>query len=392
MSRTGESEATLREEREQLRASIARFLEREVVPNVDLWRRQGCVSREAWRKAGEMGLLGISLPERYGGLGGDFRHEAVLIEELGRIGFLEFNIPLHNAIVAPYILHYGTEGQRNRWLPQLAGGERIAAIAMTEPGTGSDLRAIKTAARRDGDGYRLSGQKTFISNGQLATLIVVAAKTADAQGNGNGNGNGHGKVSLFAVETEKAAGFSRGRNLEKIGAKAQDTSELFFEDVWLPADALIGEAEGRGFAQMVQQLPQERLLIAVQAVASMEAAIACTLAYARQRTAFGQPILDFQNSRFRMAEAKTVAAVARTYVDHCIGRLVAGELDGDTAAMAKLWTTEQQGEVLDACLQLFGGYGYMLEYPIAQMWADARVQRIYGGTSEIMKEIISRNL
>ncbi|MBN9062155.1 MAG: acyl-CoA dehydrogenase [Rhizobiales bacterium 65-9] len=372
-----------REECESLRGSIRKFLEQEVTPNIDAWRNAGCVARAAWRRAGEMGLLGISTPTEYGGMGGDFRHEAVLIEELGRISFFDFNIPLHNAIVTPYILHYGSEQQKQRWLPQLASGERVSAIAMTEPGTGSDLRAIKTNARRDRNGYRLNGQKTFISNGQLATLIVVAAQTETQAG---------AKVSLFVMETEKAEGFSRGRNLEKIGAKAQDTSELFFDDVALPPDSLLGEVEGRGFAQMSQQLPQERLLIALQAVVSMEAAIAATLAYTRERKAFGRSILDFQNSRFKMAEIKTTVVVARNFVETCIGKLVRGELDADTAAMAKWWTTERQSEALDACLQLFGGYGYMLEYPIAQMWADARVQRIYGGTTEIMKEIIARNL
>lgn len=374
----------IREECEILRTSIRKFLESEVVPNVARWRKDGCVSREAWKRAGEMGLLGISTPEAYGGMGGDFRHETVLIEELGRIGFYEFNIPLHNAIVTPYILHYGTQEQKARWLPALASGERVAAIAMTEPGTGSDLRAIRTVARRSGDGYRLSGQKTFISNGQLADLIVVAAKIDE--------GEQKGRVSLFVVETDKAEGFSRGRNLEKIGAKAQDTSELFFDNVPLAHGSLIGGVEGKGFAQMVQQLPQERLLIAVQAVASMEIAVAQTLSYTRERKAFGQSVFEFQNTRFKLAEAHTATRVARVFLDDCIVKLAAGELDAETAAMAKWWTTEQQGEVIDTCLQLHGGYGYMLEYPIAQAWADARVQRIYGGTTEIMKEIISRAL
>jgi long-chain-acyl-CoA dehydrogenase len=377
-------EATEAEELTTFRATVRRFFEREVAPNMALWRRERCVPRETWLKAGEAGLLGLSIPEEYGGAGGNFRHEAVVIEELGRIGFPDFAIPLHNAIVAPYIVHYGSQEQKQRWLPQLATGEMIGAIAMTEPGTGSDLQSIRTSARRDGNGYRLSGQKTFITNGQNANLVLVAAKT-DPAGGARG-------ISLFGVDTDKAEGFRRGRNLEKVGFHAQDTSELFFDEVALDGTNLVGAEENQGFYQLMAQLPQERLIIAVQAVAALEAAIAATVEYTKQRKAFGKAIIDFQNSRFVLAEAVTETRIARVFVDDCTSKLVAGTLDATTAAMAKYWTTDKQNEIIDRCLQLFGGYGYMAEYPISQMWADARVQKIYGGTNEIMKELIARSL
>jgi acyl-CoA dehydrogenase len=377
-------EATEAEELTTFRATVRRFFEREVAPNMALWRRERCVPRETWLKAGEAGLLGLSIPEEYGGAGGNFRHEAVVIEERGRIGFPDFAIPLHNAIVAPYIVHYGSQEQKQRWLPQLATGEMIGAIAMTEPGTGSDLQSIRTSARRDGNGYRLSGQKTFITNGQNANLVLVAAKT-DPAGGARG-------ISLFGVDTDKAEGFRRGRNLEKVGFHAQDTSELFFDEVALDGTNLVGAEENQGFYQLMAQLPQERLIIAVQAVAALEAAIAATVEYTKQRKAFGKAIIDFQNSRFVLAEAVTETRIARVFVDDCTSKLVAGTLDATTAAMAKYWTTDKQNEIIDRCLQLFGGYGYMAEYPISQMWADARVQKIYGGTNEIMKELIARSL
>lgn len=366
------------------RETVRRFFAAEVVPHITAWRKAGMVAREAWRRAGAAGLLCASMPAEFGGGGGDFRHEAILIEELAAIGFGDFAISLHNAIIAPYLLHYGTETQKHRWLPRMASGDMVAAIAMTEPDAGSDLQAIRTTARRVGDTYVLNGQKTFISNGQLADLVIVAAKTRiDAGAKG---------ISLIAVETRDAPGFRRGRNLEKIGKHAQDTSELFFDDVVVPAENLLGGEPDRGFAQLMQQLPQERLVIAVGAVAAMEAALAETIAYVRSRRAFGKTLMEFQNTRFVLAEAKTTTQVARVFVDDCIARLLAGTLDVGTAAMAKYWTSEMQGKVIDSCLQLFGGYGFMAEYPIAQRYTDARVQRIYGGSNEIMKELIARSL
>ena len=366
------------------RETVRRFFAAEVVPHITAWRKAGMVAREAWRRAGAAGLLCASMPAEFGGGGGNFRHEAILIEELAAIGFGDFAISLHNAIIAPYLLHYGTETQKHRWLPRMASGDMVAAIAMTEPDAGSDLQAIRTTARRVGDTYVLNGQKTFISNGQLADLVIVAAKTRiDAGAKG---------ISLIAVETRDAPGFRRGRNLEKIGKHAQDTSELFFDDVVVPAENLLGGEPDRGFAQLMQQLPQERLVIAVGAVAAMEAALAETIAYVRSRRAFGKTLMEFQNTRFVLAEAKTTTQVARVFVDDCIARLLAGTLDVGTAAMAKYWTSEMQGKVIDSCLQLFGGYGFMAEYPIAQRYTDARVQRIYGGSNEIMKELIARGL
>lgn len=368
---------------EAFRHTVRRFLEAEVVPHIPRWRKAGQVDRAAWRRAGEAGLLCVGLPERWGGGGGDFRFEAVIIEEFARIGFSDFAIPLHSAVIAPYIWRYGTDAQRETWLPRLASGETVAAIAMTEPGAGSDLQAIRSRAVWDGTCYRLSGQKTFISNGQIADLVIVAAKT-DPAARARG-------ISLFLVEADRP-GFRRGRALEKIGKHAQDTSELFFDDVPLPREALLGGREGQGFAQLMEQLPQERLVIAVGAVAAMEAALAETIAHVRTREVFGQPLIAFQNTRFVLAEAKTTARIARVFIEDCIARLLRGALDVETAAMAKWWTTEMQGRVIDACLQLFGGYGYMSEFTIAHRFTDARIQRIYGGTNEIMKELIARHI
>ncbi|WP_083202441.1 acyl-CoA dehydrogenase family protein [Stappia indica] len=364
--------------------AFSRFLEREIAPDYEAWVEAGCVTREAWEKTGAGGFLCSGMPEEYGAAGGTFAHESVIIRRLGLAGFDHFGIALHSAIVAPYIKHYGSQEQKERWLPKLASGEMIGAIAMTEPGAGSDLQAIRTSAVRDGNHYRISGAKTFITNGQLANLIIVVAKTDPAAGSKG--------VSLFVLETDGADGFRRGRNLDKLGFKGNDTSELFFDDVRVPADALLGPEEGRGFYQLMEQLPQERLLVAVQAMAAIERALALTLDYVKERQAFGKRILDFQNTQFKLAELKTEATIGQVFVNDCIARHVAGELDGTTASMAKYWTTDLQTKVTDQCLQFFGGYGYMNEYPISRLYADARVQRIYAGTNEIMKVLIARSL
>ena len=374
----------LAEELGLFRDSVRRFLEKEVVPNRDRWRKEGMVDRALWNKAGAQGMLLTAIPDGYGGGGGSFHHEVVIIEELGRIGFLDFAVAMHSAIVAPYVLHCGTEEQRQRFLPKLASGEYVGALAMTEPGTGSDVQAIRTHARREGDHYILNGSKIFITNGWHANFILVACKT-DPNERAKG-------TSLLALETDLVQGFRRGRRLEKIGFKASDTAELFFDDVKVPAANLIGATPGQGFVQMMQQLPQERLLVGVQALAAMEAAIAETLAYVKERKAFGKTVMEFQNTKFRLAEAVTETRIARVFIERCIEDLLAGKLDPVTAAMVKYWTSDKQGEVIDSCLQLFGGYGYMAEYPISHMWTDARVQRIYGGTNEIMKEVIARSL
>ena len=330
-----------------------------------------------WNKAGAAGLLGLSMPEEYGGAGGDFRHEAILMEQFGLKGVDGFGVSLHNAIVAPYILHYGTEEQKRRWLPGICSGEYVTAIAMTEPGAGSDLQAVKTSAIKSGNQYVINGSKTFITNGQTANLICVVVKTDKAQGAKG--------VSLIFVETDGTEGFERGRNLKKLGQPAQDTSELFFNDVKVPTANLLGVEEGRGFYQLMQQLPQERLNIAVQAMATIERALELTIAYTKERGAFGKKIIDFQNTQFVLAECKTEATVARVFVDHCIGVHLEGKLDAATASMAKYWVSDLEGKIVDRCLQLFGGYGFMDEYPISRMYRDSRIQRIYGGANEIMK-------
>jgi acyl-CoA dehydrogenase len=366
-------------------ASVARFLEQNAPPEkVDKWRAQKCVDREMWTKAGEAGLLGLSTPAEYGGQGGDYRHEVVLMEQLGLKGADGFGASLHNAIVMPYILHYGTEEQKKRWLPRLSTGELVSAIAMTEPGAGSDLQGVKTTARRSGNGYVINGSKTFITNGQTANLICVVAKTDPKEG--------HKGISLVFVETDDAEGFERGRNLKKLGQDAQDTSELFFNDVKAPAENLLGTEEGKGFYQLMAQLPQERLNIGVQAIATIERALELTIDYVKQRQAFGKKIIDFQNTQFVLAECKTEATVARVFVDHCIGVHLKGKLDAATASMAKYWMTDLENRIVDRCLQLYGGYGYMDEFPISRMYRDSRVQRIYGGTNEIMKLLIARTL
>jgi acyl-CoA dehydrogenase len=365
--------------------AVARFFDEHAPPEATArWRENGVVDRELWNKAGEAGLLGLSIPEEYGGAGGDYRHEVILMEQLAAKGVDGFGVSLHNAIVAPYILHYGTEDQKRRWLPGICTGELVTAIAMTEPGAGSDLQGVKTTARLDGNEYLVNGQKTFITNGQTANLIVIVAKTDPAEGARG--------TSLIVVETDGAAGFERGRNLHKLGMSAQDTSELFFNDVRVPTSNLLGEGEGMGFFQLMGQLPQERLNIAVQGMGVIEAALALTIDYVKQRTAFGRKLIDFQNTQFKLAECKTEATVARVFVNHCIEQHLAGKLDAATASMAKYWVSDLENKIVDECLQLFGGYGYMDEYPISRMYRDSRVQRIYGGTNEIMKLLIARTL
>ncbi len=361
-----------------------KFLETEIAPRYEEFEKAEMFDRLSWEKAGANGLLCASMPEEYGGSGGTFAHESAIIEAISHVGVDGFGIALHNAIVAPYILHYGSEGQKRKWLPKLATGELIGAIAMTEPGAGSDLQGVKTRAVRDGNQYAISGSKTFITNGQLANLVIVVAKT-DPEKGAKG-------TSLIVVETDGAEGFERGRNLDKIGLKSNDTSELFFNDVRVPTANLLGTEEGQGFIQLMQQLPQERLLIGTQAIAMIERALALTIDYVKERKAFGQPVLNFQNTQFKLAELKTEATIGRVFYNDCVARHVAGGLDPVTASMAKAWLTDLQCKLVDECLQLHGGYGYMNEYPIARMYRDARVQRIYGGTNEIMKLLIARSL
>jgi len=353
---------------------IGKFFSRELAPHVETWRDNGVVDRWAWTKAGEAGLLCMSMPEEYGGAGGHFGYEQIFM----------FGAALHNCIVAPYILHYGTEEQKKRWLPRMATGELVGAIAMSEPGTGSDLQAVRTTALKEGNQYVVNGQKTFITNGQTANIIIVVAKTDPSEGAKG--------VSLMVVETDEVEGFERGRNLKKLGNKAQDTSELFFTDVKIPTENLLGTEEGQGFVQLMQQLPQERHQIAVQGMAHIERALTVTIDYVKERHAFGRPVMAFQNTQFKLAECKARATMARVFVDYCTGQLIEGKLDPVTASMSKMLISDMENEIIDECLQLFGGYGYMDEYPISRMYADARVQRIYGGTNEIMKLLIARSL
>ncbi|HEX8962864.1 MAG TPA: acyl-CoA dehydrogenase family protein [Rhodocyclaceae bacterium] len=365
------------------RHTVRQFIQKELLPQQARWRKQQRPDAEAWTAAGRVGLLLPDVPEDYGGGGGTFAHECVVVEELEHAG-IRFGANLQS-IVAHYLLAFGSEQQKRAWLPRLASGELVAAIAMTEPGAGSDLQGIKTTARRDGDFYVINGAKTFISNGAMAGLVCLAVKTDTRVPGMKG-------ISLVVVETKDLPGYSAGRPLEKIGMHEQDTCELFFDDVRVPAENLLGGAEGKGFAQMMEQLPYERLSIAVAAVAMMERAVALTARYAKERSAFGKQLVEFQNTRFALAECRTEAHIARVFIDDCIERFIAGDLDDITTAMAKYWTTERQCRVVDACLQLHGGYGYMSEYPIAQMWADSRVQRIYAGTNEMMKEMIGWSL
>ncbi len=368
-----------------LQDTLRDFYAKEMVPHEERWQQQGHIDRDFWNKAGEIGILCASVPEEYGGMGGDFRHEAVIATEQFRAaGFSGFGNSVHSQICAGYILDYGTEDQKQRWLPRMASGEMVCAIAMTEPSTGSDLQNIKTTARLEGNEYVLSGSKTFITNGQQADLIIVVAKTDTSLGAKG--------ISLMMVETAEAEGFARGRNLEKLGLKSQDTSELFFDNVRLPPENLLGGTEGQGFYQLMKSLPQERLVVALGGAAAMEKALEETVAYTSERRAFGKPLLEMQNTRFKLAEVKTVAHIARVFLDDCVAKHLRGELDATTASMAKWWVTQMQCDTIDECLQLFGGYGYMSEYPISTMYADARVQKIYGGSNEIMKELIARSL
>ena len=369
-------------ELELVRDTARRFFETECAPHQEEWAAQKHADRNIWRRAGELGLLCAGIPEAYGGGGGHFLHEAVICEEQQRALVNSFSINVHSGIVAHYLLAYGSEEQKQRWLPPMARGEMVAAIAMTEPGAGTDLQRIRATAISDGTRYVVNGAKTFITNGFHADLICVAVKT-DPQAKAKG-------VSLLMVETGDLPGFRRGRLLDKIGQRAQDTVELSFENVRVPVANLLGGEEGRGFAQLMQQLPRERLLIAVGAAATMQRAVDDTLAYVQQRQIFGEPLMALQNTRFKLAECQTQATIARSFVDDCIGRLQRGELDVPTAAMAKWWITHTLCQVVDECLQLHGGYGYMNEYPIARMYADARVGRIYGGANEVMKEVIAR--
>jgi acyl-CoA dehydrogenase len=373
----------LDEELSMLRDASTRFFTERWQPRAAGWRKAGMMERESWREAGAQGLLCAGVPEAYGGGGGSFAHDAVIIEAAAYAGLSGFGGGLHSAIVAPYIDRYGSDEQKQRWLPKMASGDLVGAIAMTEPGTGSDLQAVRTTALRDGDDYIVNGAKTFITNGQNADLIIVVCKTDRSLGAKG--------TSLLVVETEHAPGFRRGRLLDKVGLKSQDTSELFFDDVRVPATNRLGP-EGAGFVQLMEQLPQERLIIALQGIAAMERALAETLAYVKQRHAFGQPIWGFQNTRFKLAEVQATVLATRAFVDANMVAHLKGELDAARAALAKAWVTERQCEVMDTCLQLFGGYGYMMEYSIAELYVDARVQRIYGGTNEIMKELASRSM
>jgi len=371
------------DELDLFRDAARRFVESEILPHDARFREQHHVDRELWNKAGEVGLLCTDIPDRYGGVGGDVRHEAIVVEELGRRGITSLGHSVHS-IVAHYLLNYGTEEQRKRWLPRMASGELDGAIAMTEAGAGSDLQAVKTRAHHDDGHYVIKGSTTFISNGYHAGLVAVVAKTDPGQ-----RAKG---ISIIMVETRDQPGYRVGRVLDKIGQNGWDTAELFFDDVRVPADCLLGGVEGQGFAQLMDDLPYERTLLAIGGVAAMEYALELTVDYARHRKAFGKALLEMQNTRFKLAEVRTWVHVARVFIDDCILKLKDGQLDTVDASMAKWWLTDLQSKVADECLQLFGGYGYMKEYPISQLYVDARVQRIYGGANEVLKEIIARSL
>lgn len=365
------------------RDAVYKFYANEMAPHSEEFRKNKKVDRKFWNQAGEYGLLNCAIPEEYGGGGGDYRHEMIIMEELERAEVDGFGLSLHNAIVAPYILHYGTEEQKQKWLPRMASGELVGAICMSEPGTGSDLQNVRTNAKKDGNGWIINGSKTFITNGGTANLLIIVADTG---------GEGKHSKSLFVVETDDLDGFRRGRILDKVGMEAQDTAELFYDDMKVPADALLGEDTGQGFIQLMTELPQERLNIAVQGVAAMEKALRHTIEYVKDRKAFGQRIIDFQNTQFELAELKTIVTVCKVFTYDCAEKHLRGELDTVTASMAKYWVTDRECEVMDRCLQLYGGYGFMNEYMIGRQWRASRVQRIYGGTNEIMKLVIARSL
>jgi acyl-CoA dehydrogenase len=377
------SSAWMTPELESFRDTVRRFIDSEMTPHQEAWKQQQHVDRKLWNKAGEMGMLLADIPEEYGGSGGNFAYQCVVFEELATAGDSAFGIHVH-AIVAHYLLNQGTQAQKEKYLPKLASGEMVAAIAMSEPGAGSDLKSIRSTALRDGDAYVLNGSKTFISNGYLADLIVVVCKT-DPEAGAKG-------VSLLLLETKDCAGFKVGRILEKMGQKGQDTCELFFDNIRVPAENILGGVEGKGFSQLMTELPYERTILGVGGVASIERALRLTVEHTKQRKAFGQALIEMQNTRFVLAEIKTDATIARTFIDRCIVDMIEGRMDAELASMAKYWISDLQCKVVDQCLQLFGGYGYMLEYPIAQMYVDARVQKIYGGANEVMKEIIARSL
>ena len=365
--------------------AVGKFYEQKAPEKrVSKWREDGQVEREFWNEAGEAGLLGVSVPEEYGGHGGDFRHDLVVIDQQAQKGVEGFAASLHNTIILPYLVRHGTEEQKKKYLPKLVTGELVSAIAMTEPGVGSDLQNITTTAVKDGNGYRLNGAKTYISSGQIADFIIVVAKT-------NPEEKAKG-ISLMLLETEGADGFQRGKKLDKIGLDAADTSELFFDDVFIPGDNVLGGVEGKGFYQLMGELPQERLIIAVGAMTGIERALEVTLEYVKERKAFGQTIWDFQNTQFTLADLAARGTAARIFVNDCIAKHIKGELDVATACMAKYWVTELQSEVVDKCLQFHGGAGYINDYPIARMYRDTRIARIFGGSNEVMKMVIARSL
>ncbi len=374
------------EDHERFRDAVRRFLAVEVAPHHERWEDQGYVDRDVWLRAGAQGMLCSSMPEAYGGAGADRLYSVVIMEEIARINATGLGFGLHSEIVAPYLLRYGTEVQKQRWLPRMAAGEVIGAIAMSEPAAGSDLQGIRTTAVRASqggqDGWRINGSKTFITNGWHADLVIVVARTDPSKGAKG--------ISLFLLE-DGTPGFNKGKRLKKLGLKAQDTSELFFQDAFVTDECLLGN-EGEGFGYLMQELPWERLQIAISAIESAQAAIDQTVTYVKERRVFGQPVATYQNTRFTLAELQTETTIGRVFVDHCLALLSAGELDTGTASMAKYWCSDLQCKVIDGCLQLHGGYGFMWEYPVARAYADARVQRIYGGTNEIMKELITRSM
>jgi acyl-CoA dehydrogenase len=383
MSKSSYESPWMNEDLRMYRKALREFIQEECVPLRSKWREQHRPDVEAWKQAGQTGLLLPDVPEEYGGGGGTFAHQAVVTEELAQAG-VNFGCGVQS-IVSHYILQYGNEEQKKKWLPAMAQGELVGAIAMTEPSAGSDLQAIKTSACREGSDYILNGSKTFITNGGLANLVCVAAKTNPKIAPFRG-------ISMIVVETRDLKGYRVGKSLEKVGMHEIDTCELFFDDVRVPAANLLGKSEGAGFAQMMDQLRFERLMIGVGAIATIERALAITIQYAKERKAFGQTLLEFQNARFKLAQCKTEAHIGRVFIDNCIMRFIAGQLDPVTAAMAKYWMTECQCRIVDECVQLHGGYGYMTEYPVAQMWMDSRVQRIYAGSNEILEELIGSSL